>query len=181
MPCSAALPDRDGMLCSNAASFSAHCQCPRSLPLNVQVGTSASQSVGIVIRRSPRCLRISRKCFTPLASQWFWGNLQSDQEVVSKVMACPAALCQPPPFAHVGLRSPQLGPLCPLRCRDVGDAAHAACSAPRLLVPRGLLAPKNAARDTVQPFQDGDGVCPQRLSTLLCPLLFSVLSVEIRA
>ena len=87
------------MLCSSARSrwhalqqcriaFSAHCQCARSLTLNVQGATSASQSVGIVIRRSPRCLWISRRCRTSLPSQWFWSNLQSDQDIVLKVMAC---------------------------------------------------------------------------------------------
>ena len=47
-------------------------------------------------------------------------SLESD-----KVLA--PVLCQPPPFAHVGLRSPQLGPLCLLRFREARDAAPGAC------------------------------------------------------
>ena len=38
-------------------------------------------------------------------------------------------LCQPPPFAHVGLRSPQLGSVCELRFREARDAATGACYA----------------------------------------------------
>ena len=69
-------------------AFSAHCQFPRSLPLNVQCGTSASQSCGILIWQSSRWLMISFRCRMSLPSQWFWSNLQSDQEIVLKVMAC---------------------------------------------------------------------------------------------
>ena len=47
-------------------------------------------------------------------------SLESD-----KVLA--PALYPPPPFVHVGLRSPQLGPLCLLRFREARDAAPGAC------------------------------------------------------
>ena len=48
------------------------------------------------------------------------------------------ALCQPPPSPHVGLRPPQVGPLCLLPFCGGKGAAPAASSAPRLLVARRL-------------------------------------------